>query len=219
MQSTLVAMAMDPLRKKERAKVLPEVSVSSLTEALNAFFWDVKSRDLYSKVKPWFSTKWKHAPVAKTMAESSVLFKYLFSTGLAKNGMLPNSMLTTAFSKMVSGLSMEKPRGATDDLWMDRMNQTIRALASQWRDLRASKEAECRCLRRASPQEIELVKATLAVMEVPKKQNMPNNSECRPLEHWDSLASSPAHDWNHGEDLEYFGHPPPPKDTCQRSAN
>ena len=153
--------------KKERLKVLPEVSVGSLIEALSGFCFEVKSRDLYNFMKPMFSVKWKGGPQARGLAQVAPLYKRLFSTGLAKNGVFPNRLLSLVVKRMVESLTLEKPKAAAD-LWLDRLNHHIRSLAGHFRVLKESEEALQRCLKNADDHQAENIRGVLEVMHIPR---------------------------------------------------
>ena len=161
--------AMPP--KRQRIKTLPQVSVGTLMEALSNFCFEQKTRDLYTFLKPLFLTKWKGGPNAKHLSQVSCLYKHLFSTGLAKNGVLPNLHLSLAVQKMVASQALEKPKGA-DDLWIDRVNQCVRSVAAHWRTLKEFPDALERCLKKASADEVEKVRLVLQVMHIPR-QDLP----------------------------------------------
>ena len=154
--------------KEERIKVLSEVSVTTLTSALSSYFQEVKSRNLWQKLKPHFCMKWKGAPQAAVLADVAPLFEKLVTLGKASNCVLPNKNLSTTLVHMHASLELELPPGV-DALWSDRLNQCIRSLATHWRSLATKPLARETCYRKATPEQVLLLEKTLKHIKIPEK--------------------------------------------------
>ena len=158
---------------KERIRVLPTVTVCTLTEAIEEYMKIIQTRNLYQSLKGHFATKWKGAPNAKKLCQVGDLFRLLFSIGGCRNGKVPDRLLVMALQNMREKLALELPGGKDHDhLWADRLSQTIRGLAGHWRSLYDFKDVLERCLKKASPQEGDMIKKVISEITV-KKNDIP----------------------------------------------
>ena len=155
---------------KERITTLPDVTVATISTAIDSYVRQAKSRNLYAQLRPFFSLKWKGAPQPGPMATVAPLFLLLFTEGRACNGMLPNRNLNKALQQLRESLCLELPANV-EALWADRLNQCIRGLATHWRALKESSLQKERCFKKASPQEIRAMETVLNVIIPDEKKN------------------------------------------------
>ena len=146
----------------------PSISISDLMGPFETMFKEMGCWDLLSLVEPPKNGKvtWKSAADPSWLGQRHVsqLFQRLFK--VARNGVLASSKVKLALVKLQHQKQRMNFSKLMDDDWQDKVDETLRICAKQYRELKKFPDLYARCLKKASQEEKVLIDQCLGFLKL-----------------------------------------------------